>query len=266
MKKNILFLALMIFFTKVYAGAYVLPVSYVGTRVVQKIVAWDEPDNAKNPCYGWSSCYLGPDVKYPSIGPGLYGSCIESGNCIRIEKYETTKQVADAWKNAKGIPWVSNEYTVTNTEGTCVGVFYIQSPSIVDTDASSLFPGSVCGKLPPPNVSCNIAMPESIDFGVITNENNQNFTKSITGSLSCSASTPIKVFAQSTTGEKDLYLNSGKTLVASVLLNNSNAFTGISMTGTPATTSLTLQSTLSVKGQVSAGDYSGSILVYIAYI
>lgn len=265
--KFLLLIVFTIFISEVHAGAYVLPVSYVGTRVVQKVVAWDEPDNIQNPCYGWSSCYLGPDVQYPTIGPGLYGTCVESGNCIRIEGYKTTKQVAEAWRNAKGVPWTSNEYGVTNTQGTCVGMFYINTPVPNDSNASALFPNSVCGKLPPVNISCNIIMPSIIDFGIITNENNQRITKSISGNLSCTGgSTALKVYAQSTTGEKDLYLNSDKTLVTTMLLNNSDAFSGINMTGSASATSLTLQTTLSVNGRVEAGDYSGNILVYLVYV
>lgn len=255
------------FISHVHAGAYVLPVSYVGTTVVQRVVAWDETDNIRNPCYGWSSCYLGPDVQYPNIGPGLYGTCIESNNCIRIENYATTRQVADAWKKAKGVPWTSNEYHVSNTQGTCVGMFYIRTPTVQDSNLSALFPNSVCGKLPPVNVSCNITLPATIDFGTITNENNQRLTKSITGNLVCSGgSTPVRVYAQSTTGEKDLYLNSDNTLVTTMLLNNSDAFSGIKMNGSTTPIDLTLQTTLLVRGRVEAGNYSGNILVYLAYV
>ncbi|WP_213322883.1 MrpH family fimbial adhesin [Klebsiella aerogenes] len=268
MKLKILFLFLFsIFIPELHAGAYVLPVSYVGTRVIQKVVAWDEQDNIQNPCYGWSACYLGPDVQYPKSGPGLYGSCIDGNNCIRIERYQTTKQVADAWKKAKGVPWTSNEYNVMNSQGTCVGMFYIEKPVMGYSNESALFPDSVCGKLPPVNISCSITMPSTINFGTISNEKNQKFTKSISGSLSCTGgSTYLKVYTQSTTGEKNLYLNRDKTLVTTMLLNNSDAFSGINMKGSTSATPLTLQTTLSVSGRVEAGDYSGNILVYLAYV
>lgn len=248
------------------AGAYVLPISYSADLwVVQEIVAWDENDTDLNPCYGWSSCYLGPDVLYPTHSPGLGGSC-ESNNCIRIESYRTRKQVLNAWISQKGLPHRSLPYKVQQPNATCVGLFYIRIPSYSARDGA-IFPGSVCGKLPPVNQQCNVVVPSAIDFGVVNDIDVAGKQKTITGYVYCSQAGTIALYSQSTLSQKNTYLSQAQNFYATLNINGQDGWSGVSIAtpGNNAMTNFTLQATLQAPASVSAGSYTGNAIVFISY-
>jgi hypothetical protein len=247
-----------------HAGAYMLPVSYVNKKVVQSIVAWDEDSSSLNPCYGWNSCHIGPDILYPSHTPGLYGSCIEAGNCIRIEKYRTAKEVETEWKKHFGVPWVSKEYNVANDDASCVGLFYINVPA---RQGGVLWPNSVCGQLPPPNQVCSVNIPSVIDFGTISSYDISGKTHEVNGSIECSISGTIKIYAQSTFGEENIYFNNKRNFYANLFLDGNSAWKGVdySLRGGLAIT-INLKAKLIANQAVDAGDHSAHAVVYIAYL
>lgn len=86
------------------AIAYVMPVSMTSgawPRVAMDILSWSEASGVTNPCYGSTECWVGPDVLYASGAPSLSGSCLDYGNCIRINQYRTAEEVAAAFRSAK---------------------------------------------------------------------------------------------------------------------------------------------------------------------
>lgn len=248
-----------------HAGAYVLPISFVNQRVVQSITVWDEDSSSLNPCYGWGSCYIGPDVLYTNSTPGLYGSCIESSNCIRIEKYRTAKEVETEWKKTFGVPWVSREYKVISNNASCVGLFYIQKPGL--HGGSAIWPNSVCGKLPPPNLTCSLNIPSVIDFGTISSHDISGKTHEINGYVQCSSFGAVRIFAQSSFGAENIYFNNEKHFYANLFINGESAWKGVDYTllsGVPM--AINLKAKLTAKQAIDAGNYSAQAVVYIAYL
>lgn len=251
---------------QVHAGAYVLPVSYVNQRVVQSIVAWDEDSSSLNPCYGWGSCYIGPDALYPTHAPGLYGSCVESGNCIRIERYRTAKEVETAWKKTFGVPWVSKEYPVTSNNVSCVGLFYIKDPR-AGVLGGVVWPNSVCGKLPPQNQTCSVNIPSVIDFGTISSNDISGKVHEINGFIECSSSGTIKIYVQSSLGEENIYFNNEKYFYVNLFLDGNSAWKGVDYSlSSGLARAIKLKAKVTAVQAVDAGNYSAQAVVYIAYL
>ncbi len=90
-------------------------------RVEMDILSWSEASGVTNPCYGSTECWVGPDVLYASGAPSLSGSCLDYGNCIRINQYRTAEEVAAAFRNAKGIPYRAS-FVIDSPNVTC-GLF-----------------------------------------------------------------------------------------------------------------------------------------------
>lgn len=265
-------LAVLVFFPiQAMAGAYVLPISYIGRVVTQQIIAWEENDYDLNPCYGWRTCYLGPDVLYPSSWPGMWGSCVDRNHCIRIEQYKTRKQVRDAWIARKGVPYNAN-YPVATTNATCVGIFYAASPvhwSKPNAGTGRVFPGSVCGKIPPANQSCDVQLPAEINFGSLSANSIAGQYRDVTGRISCSLAGSVALYGKSLLNERNIYLDGNKrNLSARLLINNRDAWEGAHfyLPGSHTATSFTLRAVLQTTTLPAAGSYSGSGVVYVAYL
>jgi hypothetical protein len=265
MYKNFIFFIVFSFSQQAVAGAYMLPVSFVNWTVVQSLVAWDESTSDLNPCYRWASCFIGPDVKYSTRYPGLYGSCIESNNCLRIENYRTAKEVEIAWKASFGIPWTSRPYKVNGSDASCVGLFYTRTPSI--SGGALLWPNSVCGKLPPPNQSCNVNIPTVIDFGTLTQDEIYGAERNIQGTVECSLTGTVKIYSQSTLGEDRIYLNGNKNFYSTLFLDGKSAWTGVDyylMGKTPK--NISLKAKMTANEIISPGPFSGNAIIYIAFL
>lgn len=265
MYRKFMFYCLFLLSPPAMAGAYMLPVSFVGLRVVQSLVAWDESPSDLNPCYGWRSCFIGPDVKYSTRFPGLYGSCIESKNCLRIENFRTAKEVEIAWKQSFGIPWTSQPYTVNPGQASCVGLFYIQTPSLAG--GAALWPHSVCGKLPPQNQSCEVNLPRVIDFGTLSQNEISGVERTINGTLGCTQSGTVKIYSQSTFGEGKVYFNNSKNFYSTLFLDGNSAWAGVDYHLTGGTQrNINLKAILTANEDVRPGPFSGQAIVYIAYL
>ncbi|CAI2043032.1 Uncharacterised protein [Serratia ficaria] len=266
MYRNFMFYCLFLLSPPAMAGAYMLPVSFVGLTVVQSLVAWDERTSDLNPCYGWSSCFIGPDVLYSNGFPGLYGSCVDAKNCLRIENLRTAKEVEIAWKQSFGIPWTSKPYTVSGTDASCVGLFYAQTPSRNGGNAI-LWPHSVCGKLPPQNQSCDVNLPTVIDFGTISQNDISRVEKTIHGSVGCTQSGTVKIYSQSTFGEGKIYFNNSKNFYSTLFLDGNSAWEGVDYNITGGVRkNISLNAKLTANEIVRAGEFSGNAIIYIAYL
>lgn len=265
MYRNFIFCCAFLLSQQAMAGAYMLPVSFANWTVVQSLVTWDESYSDLNPCYGWTSCFIGPDVKYSTRSPGLYGSCVDSNNCLRIEKYRTAKEVEAAWKLSFGVPWTSKPYVVNGLDASCVGVFYIKTPSM--SGGAALWPNSVCGKLPPQNQSCDVSIPTVIDFGILPQNEIFGVERTIYGTVGCIKSGTVKIYAQSTLGEGRTYLNNNRNFYSTLFLDGNSAWTGVDYHLTGGTRrNINLKATLTANATVSPGVFSGNAIIYIAYL
>ncbi|EJD6584531.1 hypothetical protein M0L63_RS17665 [Providencia rettgeri] len=257
------------------AGAYVMPIrTYIDgqgrTHAVQKIIAWDEDQTTQNPCYGTLVCYIGPDVRYSRHPPGLYGSCIEAKSCIEISKYKTRLEVANAYKARFGVPY-QTDYPLQSSDATCVGLFYITHTPVLPPSAGATdgvqWPGSTCGKLPPANQYCNIYLPTFVDHGSIKNTDLDGKIETVTGTINCTQSSSLKVYARSVTGERYVYMNNNKSFFSRPLINDNDGWDGVSIPVTGGNISKTFRfsSELYSMGVVRPGQYTGNAIVIISF-
>ncbi|WP_053116012.1 hypothetical protein [Winslowiella iniecta] len=265
-----LILLLTVLAQQVMAGAYVFPLSFNNLQVVHRLVGWEENEIDLNPCFKWPSCYVGLDVMYRSHAPSMYSSCALNNNCIRIERLRTRKEVMEAWRQAKGIPY-TGVFNVESRQATCVGMFYIDQPQhpTPETRTAVKFPGSVCGELPPENQSCHIVLPLEINFGVLNSLQINDTAQEVTGYLYCSLAGTVSVFAESLLGERQIYFDGARRNFYSTLtINNQDAWDGVTFTlpGNNKRQSFTLKAALGAKEMPEAGKYSASGIVYVSYL
>lgn len=251
------------------AIAYVMPVSMTSgawPRVVMDILSWSETSGVTNPCYGPNECWIGPDVLYATGAPSLSGSCIDYGNCIRINQYQTREQVAAAFRSAKGIPYRAS-FVIDSPNATCIGLFYVNNRPTAGLRNAIQWPGSVCGKIPPTNQTCSISLPAFIDHKEISNTSLNGKTSSVSGNITCTQATNINLFARSTTGESYIYLNSTSNFYSNPLINNQSGWSGANMniSGNNAPNPFTFTSELHASGTVTPGYYTGNAVVIIAF-
>lgn len=254
---------------KVFAGAMVVPIlteSCPGhiwdTCVVQRIQSWDESPSAINPCYGWSSCYIGPDVSYSQGTGGELGNSCKAGNCIEISKLRTAKEVMLAYKEKLGIPFTTQEFSLAGP-GVCVGLMYINRPSD-GTTQGTLWPNSFCGKLPPPNTQCRFSLPTEIDYGTLNAYELNGQSRQIQGTVGCTRYISVTMIATSTTGERNVYLNSQRNFYSELSINGKDAYNGVKI-DVNGRTNFQFGSSLFANGDVAAGAYSGTAVVLLTY-
>ncbi|NEG63614.1 hypothetical protein GQQ23_14870 [Pantoea agglomerans] len=279
MKNNILLMIMLLLGVScisesAHAGAYVRAISRKGTLVTQQIIAWTEEDNAPNPCKGESVCYVGPDVKYSAHPPGLYGTCMMSHNCIEAQSYNTAKEVAEAYNKAHPIPFTAS-FGIENEDASCVGLYYLtQQPTMAEHNGL-IWPGSVCGIIPPENQTCDLAIPTTIDFGSLNSWQVAGQKKTITGTITCSVPATLLVTATSKNSQKpgvvSFSLDGGRTFVDSLTgkaeINDKDAFTGVEVpiTGKNIADSFNFSVTLQKNGHIDAGDYSATEIIIANY-
>lgn len=278
--KNKILLMLIFFLSMIglsesaHAGAYVRAISRKGILVTQQIVAWTEEDNAPNPCKGESVCYVGPDVKYSAHPPGLYGTCVISNNCIEAQSYNTAKEVAEAYNKAHPIPFTAS-FGIENEDASCVGLYYLTQQPTTAEHNGLIWPGSVCGIIPPENQTCDLAIPTTIDFGSLNSWQVAGQKKTITGTITCSVPATLLVTATSKNSQKpgvvSFSLDGGRTFVDSLTgkaeINDKDAFTGVEVpiTGKNIADSFNFSVTLQKNGRIDAGDYSATEIIIANY-
>lgn len=257
-----------------HAGAFVMPIrTYIDgqsrTHAVQEIISWTEDSGLINPCYGQSVCYIGPDVLYSNHPPGMYGSCIDARSCLEISNYRTRVEVANAYKMRFGIPYQS-DFPLQSSDATCVGLFYITHEPVLPpagTDATQ-WPGSTCGKLPPANQFCSISLPSYVDHGSINNANLNGQVKSVSGTINCTQSASLNIYARSTTGERYVYLNSNSAFYSRPLINNQDGWNGVNIpvSGSNMNNPFTFTSELhTTSNTITPGYYTGNSIVIISF-
>ncbi|MEQ1977270.1 pilus assembly protein [Xenorhabdus sp. SGI240] len=274
-KKSLLKLAALLFLastTHVYGGAYVMPVNMVpsGNQAVttMEIIAWTEEEGIPNPCYGNTTCYVGPDVMYKNgYQPGMHGSCNDARVCLNAGNYRTTADVMRAYKRKFGIP-KRVTFTIISTEADCIGLFYTTEIDPGYGHAQQ-FPNSTCNKMPPPNQSCRIELPSEIAYGELTAADVNNATRTINGTFECAVgSNKIMLYARSTNDEDRIYLDSDKQIYSTLQINNQNAANGVNVVadGKNAVKDFTLTSVLHTLTPPKAGKYEGTAIVYLTYL
>ncbi|AOM41262.1 pilus assembly protein [Xenorhabdus hominickii] len=276
-KKSLLKLTALLFLlsaTHVYGGAYVMPVNTINQSngnilTTMEIIAWTEEEGIPNDCYGWSKCYVGPDVQYRTGGqPGMYGSCHDAKVCLTdAHKYRTTAEVMRAYKRQFGIP-KRVTFSILNVNADCVGLFYADSLFERYGNAQQ-FRGSVCNKMPPLNQSCELSLPSEIAYGELTAPEVNNATRSINGQFKCAVySNQIMLQTKSINNEPKVYLDTNKQMYSTLQINGRNAADGVNVTaqGRNVPTNFTLTSMLHTITPPKAGKYEGTAIVYLIYL
>ena len=248
------------------AGAIITNFDRQGTKVTATVATWTEPKGIPNPCYGWSSCSVGPEVDYATYGIGtLVGSC-EAGGCIRAEDLRTTADVARRYMETKHLPFT---YTFVighpNDSAACAGIAYIREPMYRPYVHGDLFPGSICRAIPPDNFRCTLDIPPYIDHGTLSAREVNGNSASVNGKVSCNYDGQLTLSTLSDSGDNVVHLKDNA-VISTVTVNNKNATNGLVLKireNNPINFKVT--STLSSDGTVTSGSYKGNLLVYVNY-
>lgn len=263
----ILFIIIIFFVRPAYviAGAALTDFSRNGSTVSLSVVAWSELAGVPNPCYGYSSCYVGPDVRYSAYGiGGLYGSCMEANACVRAEDLPTLADIAERYKKKHPLPY-SVTFTIDHLEdkSSCIGMVYIDKPSFAGH--AKLLPGSTCVVIPPNKTRCEVNIPPYIQHGTLSTKEINGNTVSVIGSVICNYSGTAMI-SISADADNVIYLNDSK-MVSEVKINGENPASGITLdVSTNNSAPLSITSTLRSNGVIVAGKYTGSALFYVNYI
>lgn len=253
-----------------YAGAYVQLINKNGWAVTGQVTAWPEnDDNESNPCYGWSSCYVGIDVQYESGGPGLGNSCgSDNAGCIAdAQKYATRGELRKAFQSKLGIPYTSSFLISGNSPAVCMGLFYISEKNGLINNAVSVYPGTICGPFPVTPQECSITGPSELDHGTLSNDADLTLSYS-SGNIevSCLLEADIKIFTYSTDGIADkIYLDSEKNIYATLTVDGQASDTGVSTHVQENNVPKTLVLKSQLHGTPAAGEYSGNAVVLLSY-
>lgn len=261
-----IFLCSMISSCNATAGAIVTNFHRNDGTVTATVAAWTEPEGIPNPCYGWSSCYVGLDVDYAGYGiGGLYGSCQAHG-CLNIEGLKTTADVARGYKKIHPLPFTYT-FHVTNSDDstTCAGMVFIDKPSRYDDEQAELFPGSVCTPIPPDNYQCSLTIPPYIDHGVLGAESLNGNSVSVIGEIKCNYDGQMTISTISDSGDNIVHLK-GDSVISTITVNEKNAKDGLILkTMKNRAVDVRVKSTLTSDGTVTSGSYKGNILIYVNY-
>lgn len=250
--------------SRALAGAALTDFERVGRGVSLSVVAWSEAPETPNPCYGYATCYVGPDVRYSQYGiGGLQGSC-ESGACSRVEDLRTLAEVAERYKNEHPLPYRAT-FNIDHLEDTssCIGMSYIDRPSLAGH--AILIPGSTCSIIPPDNNRCEIDMPPYIEHGTLPPNAVNGSTASVGGTAVCNYDNDVIINTSADAGKNVVYLN-GASLSSRITVNNQDATDGIVLkVKANQQFPVTIKSTLMAHEIISPGAYSGSFILYINY-
>ncbi|SFU57229.1 pilus assembly protein [Xenorhabdus koppenhoeferi] len=272
-KKSLLKLVALLFLlstTQVYGGAYVMPISIEEERgrtyATMEIIAWTEEEGIPNPCYGWNQCYVGPDVQYQDNNPGMQGACKDTDSCLKnAHLYQTTADVMRAYKKKFALPF-KTRFPIMPLDSKCIGLFYAHTTSSRFGDARQ-YPGSTCGKLPPPRQSCSIDVPAEISYGELTASEVNNATRQATGYVRCNLAGEITVLGMSKDRQEKIYLDSGQKLYSTLKVEDKEGLKGarIFVEKGFAPKSFTLTSQLHALSQPRAGKYEGTAIILLSY-
>lgn len=116
--------------------------------------------------------------------------------------------------------------------------------------------------------SASISLPSYVDHGSISNTNLNGQVKSVSGTINCTQSASLNIYARSTTGERYVYLNSNSAFYSRPLINNQDGWNGVNIpvSGSNVNNPFTFTSELHTTGGViTPGYYSGNSIVIISF-
>lgn len=245
--------------------------------IIAQIISWTENDTDPNPCYSESTeCYIGPDVLYEGGEmPSLNGSCNYSNNCIEISKLKTKKEVLDKYTSRFGIPKIA-QFNISAKTYDCVSMFYSNGkPYSNGGIIVQMWPGSICGKIPPTTLVCNTDLPAEINHGLVNirslSNNASIFSDEIEVRTWCNSNSDVKfkLYVTNYKNTRYLTLNNDDTLFSEILIDNKSGFDGVELIVKPGPSGSIsrLKSRLfaSSIATLEAKEYSGSVLITAAY-
>ncbi|WP_297203666.1 hypothetical protein [uncultured Pluralibacter sp.] len=237
-----------------------------GSSVTATVAAWSEPEGIPNPCYGWQTCMVGPDVSYSRHGIGsLVGSCL-AGGCIEARNLKTTADVARQYTYMRQLPFTYT-FSIDHPEddAACAGMVYIDRPVIQAGVHGELFPGATCTAIPPDNFRCTLDIPPYIDHGTLSAREVNGSSASVNGKVSCNYDGQFSISTISDSGDNIVHLKDNS-VISAVTINGQNATNGLvikTMRSRP--TNIKVNSVLTSDGTVTSGNYKGNIVIYVNY-
>lgn len=278
MIKSLLVLVCLFFSSLSYSTANIQVVDIVPgspqVRIIFQIISWFESDDAPNPCYGEDICYIGPDAQYMNgttyEKPSLHGTC-QNGNCIEISKLKTAKEVMEKYERDIGIP-MSGYFDTTNHNGIgCVTLFYTnRQPAVGNTSNVEIWPGAICGNIPPLTLVCSVDPIADLDHGEVSISELQNgnivLSPIVVATSRCNQDATFTMYATSKDGSHYIPLNAEETLLSEILINGVSGINGAPYSvKANQDTQVTFQSKLFTRGEIIPGDYEGVAVITAAY-
>lgn len=248
------------------AGAVITNFHRDGNKVTATVAAWSEPGKVPNPCYGWISCYVGPDVTYTKWGTGsLAGSCY-AGGCIEASSLLTTADIARKYRQEHPLPFTYT-FQIDHTEDSaaCAGMVYVSAPKNEPWLHGQILPGTICAVIPPNNYQCSLNIPPYINHGTLSSDEINGNSASVTGEVRCNYGGLLIISTLSDSGDNIVHLKEN-TLISTVTVNGKNATGGLVLEAKKdQPVNVNISSTLSLYGHIDSGSYSGSLIVYVNY-
>lgn len=223
------------------------------------IERWDpEDDNTPSPCANWPRCYININHKHFSSGnAGVLESSIANVSGLR-----TMKEIRAEVMKHMSFPFhskMTHYGTAGETIQECVGLFYQEINSGMDSGTGALLPGSLCGIAPPPVGACRIVESSiELDYQDIDEASLPNAVKTKTASVTCNKDMDVMIIASGIDSGR-VPLRNDKSLEASLYLNNKSGEQGTLIhVAADSSTPFEVKSILNVNGRVAPGPFSGS--------
>lgn len=244
------------------------------------ITSWDYDDPTPNPCFQGNSCSVGVNHRHTAGTGGSYYNeptwgydttfggtpCVtesrtigELGICLRDHPSDRGKSGVFLQLPMDGV--TRHQGTMVSQE--CVGIF-IQPQTSAGTSAGYLIPGSVCGIAPPPIGACSTPNDIMLDHGSLAQNAITGNTISSLFLIDCN---------QSVRGMLNMLVPADNY----ISLGNSGVKSSISINGTPALhdrgvpvnlvtgeNRVTISSTLTSTGPVTAGSHQGDAIMVLS--
>lgn len=166
----------------------------VGWLSIQGSWGWPSEDDTTPICHV-SRCIVTVG-SYDPRGAYPYGSInrpFGMNTKIYIPLGATTKQAWEIWKQQYGVgpsQWVQSPMFASGSElsQTCYGFQVFQTVSV--QMLGTLLPGTTCGLVPPPNLTCDVYLGSEINLGVVP-KGTSGVSGGVDGSVTCSSSATI---------------------------------------------------------------------------
>ncbi|HCR2978023.1 hypothetical protein HAP49_20435 [Serratia marcescens] len=238
-------------------------------RIISGLYDWFGEDSYPNPCYRAAACELGLQLYFTQDLSNLrpYGGASWFAKGAWVSNAENLGDLGKALRKNVSLPVERVLYSGAVSPGregdvpvTCM-VYRVNGGAqqhFVNTCINVVGGGGAIGTWCEPKGGAI-----TFNYGVIESSEVNGQTRSAPYSLWCNRTVTAKVYAKNLSGGR-LYLSGDRRLYADLTIDGNELGTGITKVFREGvTSSYTIKSTLGSSGEIQAGEFSGSTVVYI---